>query len=159
MFISNRHLGFGATLCPLGWEPSTHPEGVLDIDLPKYTELTIEIMDERRSWLWCCGHYAEDANDTFHVWNRGAGRHLQQPYAFLRDCLTRVLVGCAVGLVMLFVIWVVWDTRTAWWLYPISIRRCITVSLAKFCISRPSLEEGALMPLDNDSEAAGADSD
>ncbi|KAG1846217.1 hypothetical protein DFJ58DRAFT_843537 [Suillus subalutaceus] len=77
------------------------------------------------------------------------------------DCLTRVLVGCAVGLVMLFVIWVVWDIRTAWWLYPItvSIRRCITVSLAKFCISRPSLEEGALMPLDNDFEAAGADSD
>lgn len=28
------------------------------------------------------------------------------------DCLTRALVGCAVGLVLLRVLWAVWDTRT-----------------------------------------------
>ncbi|KAG2037555.1 hypothetical protein BDR03DRAFT_956891 [Suillus americanus] len=66
------------------------------------------------------------------------------PYAFLQWGIIFFVLAFAFlvfqhsdfGLMPLFVICVVWDTRTAWWLYPISIRRCTTASLAKFCMGR-----------------------
>ncbi|KAG1747680.1 hypothetical protein EDB19DRAFT_1630622, partial [Suillus lakei] len=86
------------------------------------------------------------------------------------DRITRVLVGCAVGLVMLFVIWAVWDTRAVWWLYPFrqrikrdfrywAMHNCLFRKIPHQSSAQPSLEEGALMPLDNNPEAAGTDSD
>ncbi|KAG2141053.1 hypothetical protein DEU56DRAFT_734554 [Suillus clintonianus] len=87
------------------------------------------------------------------------------------DDITRVLVGCAVGLVTLFVIWAVWDSHTAlWWLYPIrqrikrnfqywAMRNRIFGKVTHQPSARPSREEGALMPPDNDSESVATDSD
>ncbi|KAG1783354.1 hypothetical protein EV702DRAFT_1041043 [Suillus placidus] len=84
------------------------------------------------------------------------------------DCLTHVLVGCAVGLVTLL-IWAVWDTHSVWWLYPTrqrikrnfqyrAMHNCLFGLILHQSPARPSPEKGALMPLDNDSGAAGTDS-